>query len=76
MEILADIEAGNFAPMLSQILRRKIRRSSLIPKEQTSMFGDAEHPVVAELRKIKADELTPLEALNVLARLTGLLKDQ
>ncbi len=75
MEILADIEAGNFAPMLSQLLRRKIRRSSLIPKEQTSLFREEEHPAIAELRKVDTEELTPLQALNVLAKLVAMIKE-
>jgi DNA mismatch repair protein MutS len=73
-EILADIEAGNFAPMLSQVLRRKIRRSSIVPPGQTALFGEVEHPVIQELKKIRIDELAPLEALNVLARLLELAK--
>jgi len=71
-EILADIEAGNFAPMLSQVLRRKIRRSSLTSPAQTMLFGEVEHPVLQELKKINVNELAPLEALNVLARLIEL----
>jgi len=75
-EILADIEAGNFAPMLSQVLRRKIRRLSVVPESQTTLFGDAEHPVVKELKNVKIDELSPLEALNVLARLIEMIKKE
>ncbi len=74
-EILADIEAGNFAPMLSQVLRRKIRRSSFAPRSQTSMFGDDEHPAIKELKNLKIDELAPLEALNLLAKLIDLAKE-
>jgi DNA mismatch repair protein MutS len=74
-EILADIEAGNFAPMLSQVLRRKIRRSSIAPAAQTALFGDVEHPVLQELRKVEIEELAPLEALNVLARLIEIAKE-
>jgi len=74
-ELLADIEAGNFAPMLSQILRRKIRRSSIAPSSQTTLFGDTEHPAIKELKNTKVDELSPLEALNLLARLTQMIKE-
>jgi len=72
---VADIEAGNFAPMLSQILRRKIRRSSIAPTSQTTLFGDTDHPAIEELKNTKVDELSPLEALNLLARLTQMIKE-
>jgi len=73
-ELLADIEAGNFAPMLSQILRRKIRRITPVSLRQASLFAEAEPPVVRELKDIKVEELSPLEALNVLARLVQMIK--
>ena len=73
-ELLADIEAGNFAPMLSQILRRKIRRLTPVSPAQTTMFGATEHPVIKELESITVEDLSPLEALNALARLVEMVK--
>jgi len=44
------------------------RPASGPPLDQLSLFGP-EHPVVSELRDLELEKLTPLEALNLLARL-------
>jgi DNA mismatch repair protein MutS len=38
-------------------------------RDQLTLFGGGEHPVVDELRKIDPDKTTPLEALVLLDRL-------
>jgi DNA mismatch repair protein MutS len=45
------------------------RPASTTPPDQLSFFAAAEHPVVAKLRDIDLDRLTPLDALNRLAEL-------
>jgi hypothetical protein len=42
---------------------------------QTALFGNQEHPVLRELRQVNLEELSPLEALNTLARLLELVKE-
>ncbi|HEC63642.1 MAG TPA: DNA mismatch repair protein MutS, partial [Candidatus Acetothermia bacterium] len=44
------------------------------PSQQLPLFGPEEHPVVAELRKLSPEELTPLQALEVLFRLKDLVE--
>ena len=44
------------------------------PAAQMGLFEAPEHPVVAELRDVEVDGLTPLEALNVLAKLRAAAK--
>ena len=46
--------------------------STRIAREQFSLF-DEEHPVVTRIRELDLDSLTPLEALNLLARLKARL---
>ena len=38
-------------------------------REQLSLFAPAEHPIVERLRRARVEELTPLQALNLLAEL-------
>ncbi len=45
-------------------LGRKDKRA-----EALSLFGAGDHPVLRKLRKLDPDRLTPLEALELLARL-------
>jgi len=42
------------------------RPASGSPPHQLSLFGP-EHPVVAQLRNLEVETLTPLEALNLLS---------
>jgi hypothetical protein len=42
---------------------------------QIPLFSTEPDPVVAELRKLDPEHLTPLEALNALARLRKMLPD-
>lgn len=43
------------------------------PSEALPLFGSDDHPVLKQLRKLDPDKLTPLEALQLLARLKELL---
>lgn len=46
------------------------RKTVIKPKaELLPLFGSGEHPVLAELRKLEPEKLTPLEALQLLFRL-------
>lgn len=40
-----------------------------VPPQAVPLFGEEEHPALKKLRKIDPNELTPLEALELLARL-------
>jgi hypothetical protein len=35
---------------------------------QFSLFGSADHPVVAELQEVNVDELKPMDALQLLVK--------
>ncbi len=43
-------------------------RQTRTPKQPLPLFGAEDHPVVKEIRQIDTDRLTPMEALNLLAR--------
>jgi len=45
-------------------------------RDQLSLFAPPEHPVVDRLRRLQVDELTPIQALNVLAELQTMLHDE
>jgi DNA mismatch repair protein MutS len=74
-EILRDLEGAHSAG--GEGLGRSGRhrpRSTLAP-DQLSLFQAPEHPVLARLRAIEPDTLTPLQALNALAELRAALRD-
>lgn len=64
-EVLAEAERK-----LSELERKAMvrPRAELLP-----LFGPPEHPVLSELRNINPENLTPLEALQLLFRLKGKL---
>jgi len=45
-------------------------------RDQLSLFAPPEHPVVDRLRRLQVEELTPMQALNLLAELQTMLRDQ
>jgi DNA mismatch repair protein MutS len=45
-------------------------------RDQLSLFAPPEHPVVDRLRRLQVEELTPIQALNLLAELQTMLRDQ
>ncbi len=48
--------------------------STRIAREQFSLF-DEEHPVITRIRELDLNSLTPLDALNLLARLKTRVSD-
>ncbi|HEY0995514.1 MAG TPA: DNA mismatch repair protein MutS, partial [Gemmatimonadaceae bacterium] len=60
-------ERGHGAPEAPPVARRQ---SLVAPVAQFSLFADTAHPVLEELRQVDVNALTPLQALQLLARLT------
>jgi len=68
-EILFNLERGELDAMgMPKIATTKIPTSRPKPALQPSLFIQSD-PVRSELKKIKIDELTPVEALNILNEL-------
>ncbi len=68
-EILSNLEKGELdAAGMPKIATTKITASRPKPPLQPSLFVQAD-PIRSELKKIKTDQLTPLEALNLLDEL-------
>jgi DNA mismatch repair protein MutS len=60
-------ERGHGAPGAPPLARRQ---SLVAPVAQFSLFADTAHPVLEELRQVDVNALTPIQALQLLARLT------
>ena len=68
-EILSNLEKGELDAMgMPKIATTKIPTLKPKPPLQPSLFVQAD-PIRSELKKIKTDQLTPLEALNILDEL-------
>jgi DNA mismatch repair protein MutS len=68
-EILSNLERGELDGMgMPKIATTKTPSSKPNPPLQPSLF-DQPDPIRSELKKIKTDQLTPLEALNILDEL-------
>jgi DNA mismatch repair protein MutS len=68
-EILSNLERGELDSMgLPKIAKSKMAGSKPAPPVQPSLFVPAD-PIRALLKKLKIDQLTPLEAINVLDEL-------
>ena len=68
-EILSNLERGELDGMgMPKIATTKTPSSKANPPLQPSLF-DQPDPIRSELKKIKTDQLTPLEALNILDEL-------
>ncbi len=68
-EILSNLERGELDSMgLPKIAKSKMAGSKPVPPVQPSLFVPAD-PIRALLKKLKIDQLTPLEAINVLDEL-------
>jgi DNA mismatch repair protein MutS len=68
-EILSNLEKGELDALgMPKIARSKMVTSKPSPPLQPSLFVQAD-PIRSELKKIKIDKLTPLEALNLLDEL-------
>ncbi len=68
-EVLENIEKNEF----SIDGKPKIARQELPELKEKPLFVWNEHPIIEELSRIKPDEITPLEALQLLYRLKKLL---
>jgi len=65
-EILSNLEKGELDAMgMPKIATTKLSASKPKPPLQPSLFYQPD-PIRSELKKIKTDQLTPLEALNIL----------
>jgi DNA mismatch repair protein MutS len=68
-EILTNLEKGELDALgMPKIARTKMGISKPTPPVQPSLFVQSD-PIRSKLKKIKVDQLTPLEALNVLDEL-------
>ena len=68
-EILSNLEKGELDAMgMPKIATTKMQTSKTQPPLQPSLFSIPD-PIRAELKKVKPDQLTPLEALNILDEL-------
>jgi len=72
-QILRDLESVDVGS------RGVVGRAGALPassdRSQLSLFQPGQHPVLARLRELITDEMTPLEALNVLVDLKRQLED-
>lgn len=71
-EILSNLEQGELDE--AGMARLAHGRTTAAPAAQMSLFGGADHRVVAELKELEVERLTPIEALNLLARLAAQLR--
>jgi len=63
-EILHKILQGN--PLEAIEGKKPIKPRVIV---QPALFGGEPHPVLEELKKVDVEKLTPIEALNLLAKL-------
>jgi len=73
-ELLAELEGTHTGGGEGLGRRGQHAPASSASLDQLSFFQVAEHPVVDRLRDISIEELTPLEALNLLAELRTLAR--
>jgi DNA mismatch repair protein MutS len=68
-EILFDLECGNTINM--DVSRQSQKRPRAAEKAimQLSLFDGVGHPAVEQLKKLNIDEITPMQALNILDKL-------
>ncbi len=69
-ELLSEFEqrsASSVSPRAQPAIGKRQGRG--VPAEQLSLFATAPHPVVEELRGLRIDEMSPLEALSKLYEL-------
>jgi DNA mismatch repair protein MutS len=68
-EVLANLENEELTP--SQIPKLAIgpHAPPMASSPQMSLFAPQEHPVVEMIKKLELDQITPLEALNILHQL-------
>jgi DNA mismatch repair protein MutS len=71
-ELLAELEGTHSGGGEGLGRRGRLRPASEPPPDQLSLFG-IDHPVIARLRELQVEGMTPLEALNALAMLQSTL---
>jgi DNA mismatch repair protein MutS len=71
-EILKNLEQGEFDEAGLARLARRAEGGDRAP--QMGLFAPAESRVIEELRAIEVDRMTPVEALNALARMVSRLR--
>lgn len=68
-EVLSNLESDELTPSNLPRIGRGKRAPRAESRDQLRLFGDKVHPVLKELRELNVNELTPLDALNILAEL-------
>lgn len=68
-EVLANLENEELTPSKIPKLAIGPHAPPMASSPQISLFAPQEHPVVEMLKKLEIDQLTPLEALNILHQL-------
>lgn len=68
-EVLSNLESDELTPSNLPRIGRGKRAPRVESRDQLSLFGSKAHPILKELRELNMNELTPLEALNILAEL-------
>ncbi|MDQ3604814.1 MAG: DNA mismatch repair protein MutS, partial [Gemmatimonadota bacterium] len=67
--LLRELENGDHVE-----LRAPARHRRSAPEAQLALFQPPPHPALARLQGLEVDELTPLQALNLLAELSALVR--
>jgi DNA mismatch repair protein MutS len=75
-EILRELEGAHTGGGAGLGRHGRGRPARTPPPDQLSLFAPAEHPVLQQLRQLAVDELTPLQALNLLAALATRMKGE
>ena len=73
-EILANLEQGELDEAGMPRIARDRRAKN--PAPQLGLFSPRENPVLDELRALDVERMTPMDALNALARLAARLKQE
>ncbi len=71
-EILSNLERGEFDDSGAARLSRRAQEG--VGVTQMGLFAPAESRVIEELRTFEVDRMTPVEALNTLARMVARLR--
>ncbi|HEV2129546.1 MAG TPA: DNA mismatch repair protein MutS, partial [Longimicrobiaceae bacterium] len=67
--LLRELENGDHAE-----IRAPARPRRSVPETQLALFQPPPHPALARLQGLEVNELTPLQALNLLAELSALVR--
>jgi DNA mismatch repair protein MutS len=71
-ELLRLLEAEQIVPRPGRASRAPLDNTD----DQLALFGLMTHPVIQQLRKMEPNSMTPIQALEILARLVGEAKQQ